>query len=128
MTVTRVLRNSSNIENFLLDGYFDFGSIKHKERIKHLSLQLLWGVIHIVGTYKIAKIRTPFSSCTQSYGFGLNPLYAYVLSIYSPSLLTNFYSDSSFLHAQFLGYFHFCLYLRLISLNQFEKDFYGFCL
>ena len=128
MTVTRVLGNSSNIENFLLDGYFDFGSIKHKERIKHLSLQLLWGVIHIVGTYKIAKIIPPISSCTQSYAFGLNPLYAYVLSVYSSPLLINFYSDSSFRHSQFPGHFHFCLSLRLNSLNQYQKDFYGFCL
>ena len=126
MTVTRVLRNSSNIENFLLDGYFDFGSIKHKERIKHLSLQLLWGVIHMVGTYKIAKIRIPFSSCTQSYAFGLNPLYAYVLSIYSPPLLTNFYLDSSFRHSQFLGYFHFCLYLRLNFTKPIWKRFLWF--
>ena len=118
VTVTRVLGNSSNIENFLLDGYFDFGSIKHKERIKHLSLQLLWGVIHIVGTYKIAKIIPPISSCTQSYAFDLNPLYAYVLSIYSSPLLINFYSDS--------GHFHFCLSLRLNFTKPISKRFLWF--
>ena len=31
----------------------------------------------------------------------------------SPTLLINSYSDSSFRHSQFLGYFHFYLFLRL---------------
>ena len=53
----------------------------------------------------------PLPPCTQSCAFGLTPLYAYVHSIYSLpptfSLLMNFYSDSSFRHPQFRGYFHF---------------------
>ena len=49
----------------------------------------------------------PLLPYTQSYAFGLTPLYAYVHSIYSCPLLINFYSDSSFRHSQFLGYFHF---------------------
>ena len=54
-------------------------------------------------------------------------LYAYVLSIYSPPrLLINFYSDSSFRHSQFLGYFHFYLSLRLNFTKPISKKFIWF--
>ena len=44
----------------------------------------------------------PLPPSMQSYAFVLSPLYAYLLSIYSPSpllpLLINIHSDSSFSH------------------------------
>ena len=54
-------------------------------------------------------------------------LYAYVLSIYSPPrLLIHFYSDPSFRHSQFLGYFHFYLSLRLNFTKPISKKFISF--
>ena len=49
-------------------------------------------------------------------------LRTYFLYIHTP-LLINFYSDSSFRHSQFLGYFHIYLALRF---NQFKKIFMVF--
>ena len=46
----------------------------------------------------------------------------YFLYIHPPPPLINFYSDSSFRHSQFLGYFHFYSLRGQISLIQYQKE------
>ena len=98
---------------------------------RHLWYGIYQGVIHIVHTHQNHQTRSLSPPCTQSHAFGLIPLYTYVLAIYSPTtpppptlpLLINFYSDSSFRHSQFLGYFHFYLPLRLNFTKPISKGF-----
>ena len=73
----------------------------------------VWGHLHSTYTQKSPKLDPLPPHLYAIVHIRLDPLYAYILSIYSHPLLINFYSDSSFRHSQFPGYFRFYLSLRL---------------
>ena len=96
--------------------------MKYHIRNKNNCQDQHWG--HSDSTYaqKPQKIEPPsLPPCTQLHAFGFTHIYENVLSVYSHPfpwpLLTSFYSDSSFRHSQFLGYFYFLL--KLVSEVKF---------
>ena len=91
-----------------------------KTRCEVFSKLTIRGHPHSTYVQKCPKLE-PLPPYTQSYAFSLTPLYAHVLSMYSCPLLINFYSDSSFRHSQFLGYFHFCSSMRLNFTKPISK-------
>ena len=54
----------------------------------------------------------------------MHTCFLYIHTFTDPaSLLINFYSDLSFCHSQYLGYFHFCFSLRLNFTKPISKRF-----
>ena len=86
----------------------------------------VWGHLHITYAQKSPKLDPLPPHLYAIVHIILDPLYAYILSIYSPPLLISFYSDSGFRHSQFLGYFRFYLSLRLNSTKLISKRFLWF--
>ena len=77
----------------------------------------------------ILHIRPP-SPLVHNLTHLLWPLFLHTYFVYIHPLprLVNFYSDSSFCHSQFLGFFHFYFSLRLNFAKPISKNIYGFYL
>ena len=76
---------------------------------------------------KIAKITPPSPLlCHHTHLAWPLFMHTYFLYIHPLPLLINFYSDSSFCHSQFLGYFRFYLSLRLNFTKPISKRFLWF--
>ena len=76
---------------------------------------------------KITKSRPPSPLlCHRTHLAWPLFMHTYFLYIHSLSLLINFYSDSSFCHSQFPGYFSFYVSLRLHFTKPISKRFLWF--
>ena len=81
--------------------------VEIKQYFNRSEMYLRRGHPHSTHAHKLSKLDPPSSLCAIVCIWLDPPLYVRTFYIFTPPLLINFYSDSSFRHSQFLGYFHF---------------------